>query len=375
MPACKTLRNKYYLCDQDRFIEITLKDPENFQWGIKFYLDIFCHIEEHSRLEGLTFYLSGPSPKNLPKYGKDVVLVLVSDEHYRYRHYWPDLLAIIRTYPSWPKYLDGLPTSWRRLISFIHYYYKLFMSCRSFVKALLIRKDLALFFLSKQILHTPLGFFSRFDPQVKPTNERTIDYAFLGSLRFNKKNEKKLHKILDSPKIISRRLMIQALMSISTKKYFKGLLKTTSDFEESILEPEQYINALENCKISICPRGTNSETYRFFESCAAGCVVISEPLPEAWFYLGNPAITIRDWKRLPEILDSLLTDPQLLQKLSKKTRAFWLKKCSEKAVADKVISFLEDLCARPPGAQTRREEDIPPGSLRTLRGAGGSADR
>lgn len=355
----KNQKNHYFHLIGGRHEPININNPITYNHGKEYYIDIFRHLEDDSDFTGLTFYLSEVSPKELPTYGKDVVLVLIADEHYRYREYWPDLLAVIRTYPTWPKYLDGFPRSWSRWMSLTHFVYKWIGSFASFARAILKRKDLAMLHVSKLHLHTPLGSFHRFCPSVKPIQDRSLEWAFLGSVEYNDKKRKNLHSILQPPKLASRCRMLQVLSGYKKKRPSRSLLQTTGDFDESVCEASRYIQALENCKISICPRGSNPETYRFFESCAAGCVVICEPLPDAWFYRNNPAITIRDWKKLPEILDSLLADPQRLQRISMETRAFWLKQLSEKAVADKVISFLEDLLSGPRGTSNSLNFDSP----------------
>lgn len=341
------LRNRYFHLSRDRIEEIDVFHPTEYRRGKDYFIDIFRMIEEEGSLQGLMFFLSEVSPKALPRYGKDVVLVLIADEHYCCRDYWPDLLGVIRTYPNWPKYLDGFPNSWARWMALLHFFYKLAGCWIAFGQAMIRRKDLAMFSISRQTLHVPLSFFARFRPTVKPMSERSIDYAFLGSVEYHQKKRKALHRIFQPPKLASRNRMIEEILGYGKTNQRQGVLQTTGDFDESVCEPARYIEALENCKISICPRGANPETYRFFESCATGCVVLSEPLPDAWFYHESPAIVIRDWKRLPAILDSLLGDSDRLQTLSRRTRAFWEKQLSEKAVANRIISFLQERGRRP----------------------------
>lgn len=355
----KPVRNEYYYLHNGDVARIDVHDFYLKIEGKDYVIEILRLIEIGEKLQGITFFLSENSPNKIPKCDKSVVLVLVSDEHYHYREYWPELLAVVRTYPNWPLYRDGLPFSWPRLMSFFHFLYKKIFCTLVFGLCILKRRDLAVFKLHRQMLHIPLGYYFHFSPSLKPIYERSIDYAFLGSVDYPSHRKKLAHRFLEPPKLASRHCMIKEISSYMKKKESQVILHTTGAFEESITKQERYVRTLQNCKISICPRGSNLETYRFFESCAAGCVVICEPLPDAWFYRNNPAITIRDWKKLPEILDSLLADPQRLQRISMETRAFWLKQLSEKAVADKVISFLEDLLSGPRGTSNSLNFDSP----------------
>jgi hypothetical protein len=77
-----------------------------------------------------------------------------------------------------------------------------------------------------------------------------------------------------------------------------GLLRLTDGFLGSVSNVEDYWSLLSRAKIVLCPRGGVPETYRFFEAIAAGCVVISEALPGAWYYDDHPAVIVRNWKRL-----------------------------------------------------------------------------
>ena len=111
--------------------------------------------------------------------------------------------------------------------------------------------------------------------------------------------------------------------------------------KESISNPLNYADILARSKISLVPRGTCYDTYRFFESLKAGCVVICEPLPDLWFYQGHPGVTITDWRDLPRLLDQLLGDPQLLEYKSRQAIQFYNERCAEEAVAKRMVDFLK----------------------------------
>lgn len=335
-------RNQYFNLDPAGVTPIDVFAPVTYARGKDFYIDVFRILEDSGQFQGLTFYLSELSPPSLPRYGDDVVLVLVSDEHFCYRHYWPELRGVIRTYSRAPQCLDEVPPrSQLGVAAIAHYLHKQLGSKLSLLRAAKARRDLRVFQLEDRVLHMPLGCFFRFRPQVRPIAARGINFAFLGSVEYSPARRRWLHRVLEPPKLLSRGLMLQAVQGFVQQTGIQGTVRTTGDFEESIQDQAGYAAALQDCRISLCPRGSNPETYRFFESSAAGCVIVCEPLPDAWFYRDHPALVIRDWSELPAVLETLLSDEARLQRLSEQTRAFWERNLSERAVAARIAVFLQ----------------------------------
>jgi hypothetical protein len=186
----------------------------------------------------------------------------------------------------------------------------------------------------------PLGCFADFEPNVVPLRDRDFDYAFLGSVTYNDNEKKWFHAVMESPKELARRMMCESIREVSLGGRWRGFLRATSDMKESINNQLDYAGILAQSKISLVPRGTCYDTYRFFESLKAGCVVICEPLPNLWFYHGHPGITIKDWRDLPQLLNRLLTDPDLLERKSQEGIKFYKDCCAENVVADRMVKFL-----------------------------------
>jgi len=65
----------------------------------------------------------------------------------------------------------------------------------------------------------------------------------------------------------------------------------------------------------------------------AGCVLISDPLPETRLYRDAPIIRITNWQRLEETVSQLLRSPERMLELQRLTLAWWEDVCSEKATA------------------------------------------
>ena len=97
---------------------------------------------------------------------------------------------------------------------------------------------------------------------------------------------------------------------------------------------EDYRRVLYDAKIAICPGGYASrESFRHYEALRAGCVIISEPLPDTRFYRGSPIIVLDDWRNLRGVVRELLREPERLETLHRQTRKWWQDMCCEEAVA------------------------------------------
>jgi hypothetical protein len=335
-------QNRYLMVDLNPSDEINLFSSPRCEWegGRSFYLEVCRNIEAMSNISGLTFYISARTPPRLPRYGRDVVLLLLADELYAHRVYHHRLLAIFRCLPLRPVYLDGIPTSAKHLSYLAHYSYKYFQYGRGLFSILRNRERPHIHESSTRTMMIPLGCFADFRPDVIPMCDRDFDYAFLGSVTYNTNEKKWFHAVMESPKEFARRVMCESIREVSLGGRWHGFLHTTRDMKESISNQLDYADILGRSKISLVPRGTCYDTYRFFESLKAGCVVICEPLPDLWFYRGHPGITIKDWRHLPQVLDRLLSDPELLERKSQEGIKFYNDRCAENVVADRMVKFL-----------------------------------
>ena len=106
------------------------------------------------------------------------------------------------------------------------------------------------------------------------------------------------------------------------------------------LSPAEYTHALANAKIALAPRGNVDETFRLIEAAKMGCVVAGEPVVPRWYYQECPAVFLRKWSELPEILGSLLGSPAKLTELSLRARQWYDSNISESAVAKYIAGCL-----------------------------------
>jgi hypothetical protein len=179
----------------------------------------------------------------------------------------------------------------------------------------------------------PLGYFALLDFDPLPIEQRPVDVFFAGSLatrgwsiRASLTARQQMSAAMAAAQKALPQCRIESLWR--PPKYDRGL------------GPEAYTQALANAKIALAPRGNTDETYRLFEAAKLGCVMICEPLPCRWYFHDCPAITLRRWSELPDILKNLLNDPARMSELSRRSRQWWDSTVSERAVANFIAQRL-----------------------------------
>ena len=241
----------------------------------------------------------------LPVEGRDVVAVVLGDEGARRPAYAPEIGALFKSYGDRPRFTRPAPGRLGLAI--------LLQELRRSAEA--IRDPRA----GPPAHPIPLGLVRPLDVEPLPMDERDIPVAFMGSVEED-------HRRLPRPKTLSRRAMIEALPA-------NARVRTTGSFGASVGESAQmYADELARTKVLVSPRGGSVETFRFGEGMLAGCVVVTEPLPNFWFYRGSPAIVVRDWRALPGLLHRILSDPVEQQRLHERALSWWRERLSPEAV-------------------------------------------
>jgi hypothetical protein len=100
-------------------------------------------------------------------------------------------------------------------------------------------------------------------------------------------------------------------------------------------------------KICLAPRGNIVDTWRFFEGLKSGCLVISERLPDQYYYRGAPVIEIDSWDELEKTITPLLDNDAALQQWSNRSLEFWKNVCGEEAIGRRVAEFIAASPASP----------------------------
>lgn len=180
----------------------------------------------------------------------------------------------------------------------------------------------------------PLGMpaFGMPPPSVPDIEERPIDVGFHGSTASARRY---------SPKTISRRRMVSALAELPADVRVE-LTETESFLTSYAADPRAYVQALLETKICLAPRGGSLETFRVFEGAAAGCVLITEPLPPAWFYAGLPRVQLQSWSELPGAVGKLRSNPVLMRQMAHAAREWALTVVNPHAVGQWVARQVEE---------------------------------
>jgi|GEM_PF-2395006 len=121
-----------------------------------------------------------------------------------------------------------------------------------------------------------------------------------------------------------------------------SFIRFTNGFGKG-LNNEQYSNKLYNTKIVLCPEGiSNMESYRFYESIKAGCIVITPILPVKPFFDNMPVYQIEDWKQLKAVVKMILNlTPQELDNKQLEIIQWHDQYLSSKAVAKYLLKHLD----------------------------------
>jgi hypothetical protein len=201
-----------------------------------------------------------------------------------------------------------------------------------------------------RIFHFPLGYVKDTKHlQVKPLEQRKFKVFFSGNLN---RGRVSLYKVLANssiPDMVYRQLMkvfkrIPSLIKRDfSNKFPSSYLHFTNGFKKG-LDPTKYTEILYDSQIVLCPKGfLKAETYRHFEAMRAGCVIISEILPDTYLYRNSPIIQLESWKDGIAFTEKLLNDPALLKHYHTETLKWWEQVCNEVSTATHVSEILHSL--------------------------------
>ena len=166
------------------------------------------------------------------------------------------------------------------------------------------------------IFPLPLGHASRFYRQSPlPWDQRSTNVFFSGQMNFTRFMG--LYRSLSSLRFIPSSFQVrfpERLIPILNQKFSKKFKVSKIIFNKNHgggIAFNEYQDLLFKSKIALCPKGTiSAETKRHFEAAAAGCIIISEKLPDTYLYRNSPIIQINNWRSDIKIIKELLNDPE-----------------------------------------------------------------
>ena len=347
------MRNKYFVHFSYQE-EAVPWDPvtQELKEVSSYFTTIFRHIEQALAGEGLTFYLTWKLDR-IPSTGRDVVAVVMADEWAQMPSYATDVLCTFKCYGAqvwmdtavgdltqasgWATLARDLRVGVARLPRWLRYRTR--MQGRLGTPAY------------RPVYPLPLGYGNQQALPIQPMNERTTDVFFAGSVQHAEGEPTGIRRWIRSPKELSRTSMLQHLDATAAEHDLAIDLKLNNRFvlnaigyglarPGEVYSAEEYSRRLMNSKICLAPRGTSLETYRYYEGLRYGCVVITEPQPAHWFYRDAPAITVRNWRELQDLIPYLLAHPDVLAQLHADGRAWWNEVVSEEAIGAYMIDCI-----------------------------------
>lgn len=199
---------------------------------------------------------------------------------------------------------------------------------------------------TEYVTSIPLGCYAISDEPPMPMEERNIDMSFVGCLNRN--------RLELACKLAGVSKFLIALFSYGREDRALGFLNHmvkwlrpkdyitfTPNFARGV-DGAAYVNILNSSKISLCPRGwINPETFRLYESMRAGCVTITEKLPNRKYYRDIPVVQVNNW------IDGLLASKKLLDGdlnlIGESNKKFYEMFLSPKATAKIITEKLQEL--------------------------------
>lgn len=296
---------------------------------------VLGEMEGHLRDQDLHCYLTWDS-QSLPEYGSHVIAILVGEECGLIPRYARHVRMVGRVLSQYP-YLGVrrfIPVTFLKVLLVLKFARNWFRHVISWIRFRYTPSTWPTRVLeTPHIIHLPWGSADLVDMPMKPVDSRLNAYFFSGGI--NTGTEGSFRKWLGTPKVLARKSMINAIRmieqnhpSLSGGTDRLAIHQATSDLRDA----EEYAQRLMDSKVCLAPRGTTADTWRLFEGIKSGCIVISNLLPNEWYYHQAPVIQIEDWNELEDILVPLLKDDAALNRLQMETLTYWNEVCGEKAV-------------------------------------------
>ena len=198
--------------------------------------------------------------------------------------------------------------------------------------------------LAAKTLSIPLGYARQRHLPIRPLTSRRKLIWFAGSLHNAQVPALSLYpRLANIPKLHARRTLVATLSRLkATRPDWPIELQVNPTYQASqSATGKDYAEQLMDTRICVAPRGTTAETHRFFEAMRAGCVVVSQELPDFWFYRSAPAIRLHRWTELEPLVERLLAEPDRMEELHEGALQWWQTVAGPKAMADMIASILE----------------------------------
>lgn len=312
-----------------------------------YFRAVFLELERSGLVQGLTFLVTS-SVERVPVTGQDVVVLVLHDEWARRPWFSRQVRTVLKCYGSrpyfpwstlWPPSALGAAGAANhariRAAGLLHL-------ARGRAEAGARR-------LTDNVHAVPLGWYKQVEVPWVDFDDRPYDASFVGSLvhdlALGNVVKRSVKRALGNPKLRSRRELLQAARELESDQPSLQLrLEVSGSFHDVGQDAAQaYSELMMASKISLTPRGTSMETFRFFEALRVGTVPLAEPLPPLWFYEGSPFPVVRSWSALPALIHDVLDDEVRAQALHAASLDWWRSRCAPPVVAERIEEWVRRL--------------------------------
>ena len=278
---------------------------------------VLLEFEKHVGNEDLHCYLTWDND-SLPEYGAHVIAILIGEEWGlmpRYARHVRMVARVMGLYPFlgvrrwWPINRLTAMLVPKHIRNWIRHLRSRFRYSRppACWPAPVVEKP--------TLLTLPWGSANLVEVPLKKMNERHYNYFFSGGIALGAEGYR---KITGGPKIYSREALVKSVANLE-KKYpelasNRAIVVHKDVGTGNLKDSESYALRMMDSKVCLAPRGSVADTWRYFEGLKSGSAVITNPLPDEWYYRGAPVIQIDHWNELESVLLPLLADPGRLRR-------------------------------------------------------------
>lgn len=164
---------------------------------------------------------------------------------------------------------------------------------------------------SRNVFANALGYINDYENEDKCIIQKDVSVFFAGNLNENRfplyrmlllERYPVLHILNVLPEPVSNRLIHRIKHKVLDLSRGEAAFHFSLGFRSGLRYPD-YFNLLLRSRYVIAPRGfESSETFRHFEALSAGCILISEPVPNTSLYPDPPFLTFKTIAELQEVL-------------------------------------------------------------------------
>lgn len=188
----------------------------------------------------------------------------------------------------------------------------------------------------------PIGYSAKLDlANAVPFKERSVNVFFSGNLHKGRKRLFDFYSFLRPLPFFLQHRLQNKLNITYDKKYKSSYIRFTNGFAKG-LDAQDYAAYIKNSKVVLTPHGSIAEEcFRHYEAMKCGCIIVSERLPDNYFFSDSPIIQIDNWKQGDKIIKELLARPMQMQALHEASLKWWQDVMSEPAVATYMKNIIE----------------------------------